>query len=78
MNTKEKSIPDSLVLQVNSMKEKYRSCGYPEDTMVALKTKVKELREKTMALEERFGLLSKLTIKVTRCHDLAFAERQPG
>ena len=33
--------------------------------MAALKMEVKELREKTMVLEERFGLLSKFTIKVT-------------
>lgn len=45
--------------------EKGKSWDYLEEMVVALKMEVKGLREKMMVLEERFGLLSKFTIKET-------------
>lgn len=44
--------------------EKCKLFGSPEETVTVMKEEVKGLKEKTSVLEERFGLLSKFTIKV--------------
>lgn len=61
-----KFISKSPVLQVHSMgSEMEKLGGKLEEMLEALNLGVNELREKVQALEDRFNLLSKFTIKVS-------------